>query len=511
MRPRASSRRRHRRRAVTAAAAIGTATVVALMACAPLPASGPRLATDAGPGRPGAGTPVEDEGGPDWVAPPTDLDWVPCAPGRSRGIPADATIGCASLGETPLVRITSTATPPDAAPLVVVAGPDTPADGLSARLASTAPELVDGHPLVVVDHRGRGGPAGTCLSFPARRTLDGLAGNDVDPGSGDLRGALADTAQSCTDQLQGHELDFGAAGAAGDLERLRRQWDVPGLAVMGIGSGARTALAYAGAHPDRLAMLVLDSPAPAGGDQEAAARTALDGSDAALRLWAATCTRPECGPGDADEKVRAVTRALEAAADPAADVPAALLSDVVRSALADLSGASAPEPSPGDVLLGDLVAAPPGQVPAGVRDRAAAMAASSLPYVAGCSDLSRRVPVSRVDELASEWQEQAPFGRILAAQLSACSTWPVPPATSAGLPTTAPVLVVGGTADPVAGAGFLEPTAGALTAAGATGVKTVAWGAPGSRVVLHSACARSAVAGFLADPATAEASAACPS
>ncbi|ODQ97562.1 hypothetical protein BFG51_11025 [Dietzia alimentaria] len=186
---------------------------------------------------------------------------------------------CSLLGETPVLRLTATGTPDDAAPLVVVAGPETPADTLASRLASSGPELIDTRPLVVVDYRGRTGPAGTCLTFPARRTLDGLADRGTDPDSPELRGDLADTSQSCTDQLQGRELDFGSAGAAEDLERLRQQWDVPGLAVMGIGTGARTALAYAGAHPGRLSLLVLDSPAPADGDQEAAARAALDGHD----------------------------------------------------------------------------------------------------------------------------------------------------------------------------------------------------------------------------------------
>ena len=102
-----------------------------------------------------------------------------------------------------------------------------------------------------------------------------LADEGVDPGSPELRGDLADVSQSCTDQLQGRELDYGANGAAEDLGALRAQWRVPGLAILGIGSGARTALAYATAHPDAVSLLALDSPAPSAGDQEAAARSAL--------------------------------------------------------------------------------------------------------------------------------------------------------------------------------------------------------------------------------------------
>src|SRR5699024_12355491 len=66
-------------------------------------------------------------------------------------------------------------------------------------------------------------------------------------------------------------------------------------------------------------------------------------------------------------------------------------------------------------------------------------------------------------------------------------------------------------ADAVAGAAPPEPAAAILTAAGAPEVRTVTWGAPGSRVVLHSACARSAVVEFMDDPAAGDGSAACPS
>src|SRR5699024_10164336 len=306
-------------------------------------------------------------------------------------------------------------------------------------------------------------------------------------------------------------LHYSSAAAADDLEALRQAWQVPGLAILGIGTGARTALAYAGSHPGHVSLLALDSPAPLDGDQETAARAALGGSDAALRLWAASCTHDECGPGDPDEKVDAISRAIADARSDGAPGPAAMLSDVVRAALGDISGSSAPEPSEGDEILGSLVREGPDRTPAPVRSSATRLAASSLPFVAGCSDLSRRVPVDRVGQLSSEWADEQPFGPVLAAQVSACSTWPVPAPAPVELPSEAPVLLLSGIADPVAGAAPLEPTAAILTAAGAPEVRTVTWGAPGSRVVLHSACARSAVVKFMDDPAAGDGSAACPS
>lgn len=488
------------------------ALALVLSACAPLPASGPRLATGDGPGGQVTATDqVDPDSPPEWQAPELDLDWIPCADDQTDGIATGTRIDCALLDQTPVLRLTTAATPTDAAPLVVVAGPENSPDEFVMRFSTDGVEIADSRPIVILDHRGRTGPAGTCLTFEARRTLDHLADRDNDPGDPEIRGDLADAAQSCTDQLAGEELHYSSSFAADDLETLRHTWAVPGLALLGIGTGARTAISYARSHPGRTSLLILDSPAPVSGDQETAARSALAGSDAALRLWAASCTRTECGKGDATEKVDAITRALDAARDPGARIPAALLSDVIRSALGDLSGASAQSASSGDAILGDVVDADPDRPPESVRARAEDLSSSSLSYVAGCSDLSTRVPVNRMSELSSEWANDRPFGEVLAAQLSTCSTWPAPSLASVDLPGLAPTLLLSGIADPVAGAAPLEPTAGLLTSAGATDLKTVSWGAPGSLVILHSVCARSAVVEFLTDPDSADRSAACPS
>src|SRR6185369_3355343 len=87
---------------------------------------------------------------------------------------------------------------------------------------------------------------------------------------------------------------YDNARAAEDLERLRSTWDVPRLAVLGIGNGAQVALAYAGSHPNKVARLVLDSPLPLGVAAEAAAEQRVKGEQAALDAWAAQCLATNC-------------------------------------------------------------------------------------------------------------------------------------------------------------------------------------------------------------------------
>ena len=501
-------------------AGVVAAAVAAPSACVPVPQSGPRLATGggaAGDDRDGDASPA---GPPEWRVPAQDLDWGPCRtpPRTAAGVTAE----CASLTSpvdddsgaavrVPVLRLTTAATPRDAAPLVAVGGPEATRPELGEALASDA-GLAAAHPIVVVAHRGAGTDADSCLSGASRRTLDGLAQRDVDPGSSDVRGELSDVAVTCTDAIEGAELKYGAAGAARDLETLRTAWRVPGLAVLGVGGGARTALAYATAHPEALSSLVLDSPDPWDGDQERATRTAVEGSEAALRQWAGACRRSECGAAGTSDRVATVTRALDAARDPRAAVPAARLSDAVRVALGDLSGASESSATAGDRVLGALSTGDPRSPSGALGEGRSGPSGDALAYVAGCTDLSRRVAVDRVAGLAAELTPQSEaFGPVLAAKTSACSTWPVPDPSPVSIPPDVPVLLLASAADPIAGAGATEPLAGALTTAGAGTVRTVTWQSPGSRVLVHSGCGRDTALRFLADPRSAKDSTACPS
>ena len=85
--------------------------------------------------------------------------------------------------------------------------------------------------------------------------------------------------------------------AASDIERLRNLWDVPAVALVGIGNGAQVALAYAGSRPDKVARLILDSPIALGINAEAAAEQKVKGQQAALDAFAAQCVAVNCALG----------------------------------------------------------------------------------------------------------------------------------------------------------------------------------------------------------------------
>ena len=111
-------------------------------------------------------------------------------------------------------------------------------------------------------------------------------------------GAIAQTATtSCTDTIAPGDSAYDNAHAAEDIERLRSTWDVPTLALLGIGNGAQVALAYAGSHPNKVARLVLDSPLPLGIAAEAAAEQQVKGEQAALDAFAAQCAATNCPLG----------------------------------------------------------------------------------------------------------------------------------------------------------------------------------------------------------------------
>ncbi|MBF6842109.1 alpha/beta fold hydrolase, partial [Acinetobacter baumannii] len=106
----------------------------------------------------------------------------------------------------------------------------------------------------------------------------------------------------------------------------------PALALVGIGNGAQTALAYAGSHPDKVARLILDSPLPLGMSSEAAAEQRVRGQQAALDAFATQCAAVNCALGpDPKGAVDALLTAARNGRGPGGASVAALTTAIVTA------------------------------------------------------------------------------------------------------------------------------------------------------------------------------------
>ena len=230
-------------------------------------------------------------------------------------------------------------------------------------------------------------------------------------------GAITMTATtSCTDTIAPGDSAYDNAHAAEDIERLRSTWDVPSLALLGVGNGAQVALAYAGSHPDKVARLVLDSPIPLGINAEAAAEQQVKGQQAALDAFAAQCVAVNCalGPdpkGAVDSPTggrprRPRTRRRSVAA----------LANAIVTALASPSGDRIAST---DRLADTLAAARSGDdQPADQPDRPGrGHREHRRPVHQPCSDALNRPTPDRVRELVVAWGKLYPqFGTVGRAQ-----------------------------------------------------------------------------------------------
>src|SRR4029079_8765364 len=143
-------------------------------------------------------------------------------------------------------------------------------------------------PIVAVDRRGMGmSSAVDCRDLFDRQEMRDQAQFESGDDPVSNLGAITMTATtSCTDTIAPGDSAYDNAHAAEDIERLRSTWDVPSIALLGIGTGAQLALAYAGSHPGKVARLVLDSPLPLGIAAEAATEQRVKGANTAFAACA---------------------------------------------------------------------------------------------------------------------------------------------------------------------------------------------------------------------------------
>ncbi|MDF2826151.1 MAG: alpha/beta hydrolase [Mycobacterium sp.] len=492
--------------------------VTALLAgCAPGLAANPRYATDVrGNGSDPTPTSQAPEGPAPIAAPAIDLPWRECTSevfnDAALPAPPSITLDCATYeadldpiaGATGtvnigVVRARSVQTPADAGPVVFTTGSDMPtSQQLPVWLSRAGADILNTHPIVAVDRRGMGMSSPVdCRDLFDRQEMRDQA--QFEPGDDPVAnlGAVTMTATtSCTDTIAPGDSAYDNLHAAEDLEKLRSTWDVPTLALLGIGNGAQVALAYAGAHPDKVSRLVLDSPLPLAVSAEGAAEQQVRGQQAALDAFATQCAAIGCALGP-DPKA-AVAALISAAADGRGPGGAAVsqLVTAITTALAFPDG----DRVTSTTKLADALAAArsgDGNQLTSLMNQAEALRESDGQFVNRCSDALNRPTPDRVRELVVAWDRQYPqFGGVAALNLVKCLNWPSGKAPEDPKDLKTDVLLLGVQNDPIVGGDGVAATAATIINAGAAS-RRVMWQGIGHGASVYSSCAMAPLLDYL--------------
>jgi pimeloyl-ACP methyl ester carboxylesterase len=421
---------------------------------------------------------------------------VPAAPGVTLDCatydadldPTNGASGSLSIGA---VRARAVQTPADAGPVVFTTGSDLPSSQqLPVWLSHAGADVLRSHPIVAVDRRGMG----TSSAVDCRDQLDRDQMRDqaqFQPGD-DQVANVSDTANSattsCTDTIAPGDSDYDNNHAAGDIERLRSIWDVPALALVGVGNGAQVALSYAGAHSDRVARLVLDSPVPLGISAEGAAEQKVKGQQAALDAFAAQCLALKCSLGrDPKGAVASLLTAARAGHGPGGASVAA-----VSGALVTALGYPSGDRINDTTNLADTIsAANSGDTNklTSLINRAEATTGTDGEFINSCSDALNRPTPDRIRELVVAWGKLYPqFGAVAALDLADCVHWPSGSAPQPPKHLRNDVMLQGVQNDPIVGMEGVTATAASVINAGAAS-KRVMWQGIGHGASIYSSCA----------------------
>jgi pimeloyl-ACP methyl ester carboxylesterase len=492
--------------------------VTALLAgCAPGLAANPRFATNAGARPQGKPTKTTAPNAPTPIAKPkNELAWHDCT---SRGFgdaavpapvgvklecasydadldPVNGAAGTLSIG---VMRARSAQTPDDAGPLVFTTGSDLPSSlQLPVWLARAGADVLQKHPIVAIDRRGMGSSSPVdCLDQFDRQEIHDQAqfqaGNDP---VANLANIVQNATTSCTDTIAPGDSAYDNAHAATDIERLRSTWDVPALALIGIGNGAQVALSYASAHPDRVARLVLDSPVALGVGAEAAAEQKVKGQEAALDAFAAQCAAVNCPLGpDPKAAVSSMLADARAGHGPAG----ASLASIARAISIALGFPTGDRVGTTNDLAAALNSARSGDTNllTSLINRAQATTGTDGQFVNSCSDAVNRPTPDRIRELVVAWAKLYPeFGTVGALNLVKCVSWPTtqPPQPPKILKVN--VLLMGVQSDPIVGEEGVSATAATIINATAAS-KRVMWQGIGHGASVYSSCAVPPLVGYL--------------
>ena len=507
-----------RRRRLVRALSTSTVVLSALLAgCAPLLAADPRYATDSGARPQGEPTTENKAGGPPAIeAPKNDLSWRNCTsqvfsnsaiqplPGvtldcATYDADLDSINGATGSVSIGVVRARSVQTPEDAGPLIMTTGTDLPSSvQLPVWLSRAGADVLKSHPIVAVDRRGMGtSSAIDCRDlFDRQEMLDQAQFQSGDDPVANL-GAITMTATtSCTDTIAPGDSAYDNAHAAEDIERLRSTWDVPSIALLGIGNGAQVALAYAGSHPGKVARLVLDSPLPLGIAAEAATEQRVKGEQTALDAFASQCAATNCplGPdpkGAVDELLAAAR-----AGDGPSGASVSMVADAISTALAYPRGDRTAATNSVASAVATARSGDANQMN-NLINQADSLRQTDGQFVNSCSDALNRPTPDRVRELVVAWPKLYPqFGGVGALSMVKCLNWPSGSAPQEPKNLKIPVLLLGVQNDPIVGNDGVAQVAATIINAGASS-KRVIWQGIGHGASIYSECALSPVTGYL--------------
>ena len=429
---------------------------------------------------------------------------VPAAPGVQLDCanydadldPVNGGSGTLSIG---VVRARSNQTPRDAGPLVFTTGSDLPSSTqLPVWLSRAGADVLQTHPVVAVDRRGTGmsSPIDCRDNFDRQEMRDQAQFQSGDDPVANLSDVANTATTNCTDAIAPGASAYDDAHAASDIERLRNLWDVPAVALVGIGNGAQVALAYAASRPDKVARLILDSPVALGVNAEAAAEQQVKGQQAALDAFAAQCVAVNCALG-ADPK--GAVSALLADARAGKGPGGASVAQVANAITVALGFPSGGRVNATTSLADALAAARSGDTNKlnNLINHADAIQDSDGQFVNSCSDAINRPTPDRVRELVVAWGKLYPqFGTVAALNLVKCVHWPSgsPPPAPKTLKTD--VLLLGVQNDPIVGSEGVAQTAATIINANAAS-KRVMWQGIGHGASIYSKCAVPPLIGYL--------------
>lgn len=514
----------HARTRALAAAGFAAAAIVAVSACAPIPAPTPDYVTDFGRDG-GAPSRSADPAakGPEWKAPGKDpLAWQDCTDrlGSRYGAPpaGNATLQCTTLTvrvgdagaplQLSLTRARVPGTPEAAAPLVLVGGTEFTGQRALTTLASADSPLLANRPVVAVERRGIGSSGDLSCRTPADQALlrsGGTAGQSLETRVAKIGEAAQKASTTCGDAYAATISDYTGAAAADDLEALRTAWNVPALGLLAVGDGSTTALAYAADHPKQVARLVLDSPVRYGGTELQRAEDAARGTSATVDALAAQCGA-NCALGA--DPAAAVRSIIDDAA--AGRLGTFTDSDVRRAVVLTLgvgAGASDQRITRLATALQGARSGDAAPLRALLRTADDALGTDGQ-FVTRCSDAVTKASPDQIIASARKWGPEYRLGAASALDLGTCLAWPTmkapPKLTDLGVKS----VVATSAADPLTARTALDTLNGQLTVVGAQ-PSAITWGGIGDGAVLRSSCVQKSLIGHL-DRLDAPSARACP-